>query len=257
MATPGDAVANSNESVMQDLQKQLAVAKISVPEMSTLAQKGNETLVEKFLSESVEVHGDSENIRQSQLYIAAFWGFHDVIKTLIQAGADVNYQNKDTLWTPLHAAAFQEHGKIIMILLENGAKPEIPDKEGRSAKDFASASDKIWSHFAVLGCKRTSKIDLIEKGIIKKVTAPPSASRNTPSPSSMMPGGMRMASLSRPGSAYAIRPDPFVKAKKNPNDSSQMFAALGGDVLADEKPPTTDGKTQAQSQDPSFSVWRN
>ncbi|XP_022096789.1 ankyrin-1-like [Acanthaster planci] len=253
MAAPGDAVANANESVMQDLQKQLAVAKISVPELSTLAQKGNEKLVEKFLSESVEVQGGSENIRQSQLYIAAFWGFPDVVKTLLEAGADVNYQNKDTLWTPLHAAAFQEHGKIIMILLENDAKPEIPDKEERTAKDFASASDKIWSHFAILGCKRTSKIELIEKGIIKKVTAPPS--RNTPSPSSMA-GGIRMAaSFSRPGSAYAIRPDPFVRAKKNPNDSSQMLAALGGDVLADEKPPDASGKPQVQ--DPSFSVWRN
>ncbi|XP_033639972.1 inversin-like [Asterias rubens] len=257
MAAPADAVASSNETVMSDLQKQLAVAKISLPELSTLAQKGNETLVERFLSESVEVHGDSEDIRQSQLYIASFWGFYDVVKALIVAGADVNYQNKDTLWTSLHAAAFQEHGRVIMFLLENNAKPDIQDKEGRTATDFASASDKIWSHFAVLGCKRTSKLDLIEKGIIKKVTAPPSASRNTPSPSSMGMDGVRMASLSRPGSAYAIRPDPFAKSKKNPNDSSQMFAALGGDVLADEKGPSAEPSTKSQSQEPSFSVWRN
>ena len=26
---------------------------------------------------------------------------------------DVNAQNKDTLWTPLHAATFQEHGKVL------------------------------------------------------------------------------------------------------------------------------------------------
>ena len=44
MAAPADAVASSNETVMSDLQKQLAVAKISLPELSTLAQKGNETV---------------------------------------------------------------------------------------------------------------------------------------------------------------------------------------------------------------------
>lgn len=28
---------------------------------------------------------------------------------------DVNAQNKDTLWTPLHAATFQEHGKVLQM----------------------------------------------------------------------------------------------------------------------------------------------
>ncbi|XP_020627599.1 ankyrin repeat and SOCS box protein 3-like [Orbicella faveolata] len=82
------------------------------------------------------------------LFLACFWGFHDVVKTLLDKGADINAQNKDTLWTPLHAATFQEHGKIVMLLLERNAQPELPDSEGRSAKDFASASDKVWPHFA-------------------------------------------------------------------------------------------------------------
>ena len=39
----------------------------------------------------------------------------------------------------------------------------------RSPKDFASASDKVWGHFAAEGLKRTPKSTLIEMGIIKKV----------------------------------------------------------------------------------------
>ena len=30
--------------------------------------------------------------------------------------SDVNAQNRDTLWTPLHAATFQEHGKVCITL---------------------------------------------------------------------------------------------------------------------------------------------
>ena len=44
--------------------------------------------------------------------IAAFWGFYDVVKNLVEDGADVNTQNSGSLWTPLHAATFQEHGKV-------------------------------------------------------------------------------------------------------------------------------------------------
>ena len=45
-------------------------------------------------------------------FIAAFWGFYDVVKNLVEGGADVNTQNSESLWTPLHAATFQEHGKV-------------------------------------------------------------------------------------------------------------------------------------------------
>ena len=43
---------------------------------------------------------------------ASFWGFADVVKSLVESGCGVNYQNEGTLWTPLHAATLQEHGKV-------------------------------------------------------------------------------------------------------------------------------------------------
>ena len=39
----------------------------------------------------------------------------------------------------------------------------------RTASDFGSALDTIWPFFASLGCKRTSKEDLIRMDIVKKV----------------------------------------------------------------------------------------
>ena len=46
------------------------------------------------------------------LSAAVFWGIVDVIKALLDSGCNVNHQNEGSLWTPLHAATFQEHGKV-------------------------------------------------------------------------------------------------------------------------------------------------
>ena len=40
----------------------------------------------------------------------------------------------------------------------------------RTPKDFASASDKIWGHFAAEDIERTPKADLVGMGIMKQVT---------------------------------------------------------------------------------------
>ncbi|KAJ8313636.1 hypothetical protein KUTeg_008197 [Tegillarca granosa] len=156
-------------------------------------------LVEDFLTENIKIDGSGPDVLQSQLYIACFWGIKEIVQQLLNRQVNPNCQNKGTLWTPLHAATFQEHGPVVMLLLENGAQPELPDSEGRTPKDFASASEKVWPHFAIIpGIVRTSKSELVSKGVIKK------------------------ASYSRPESAYAYNSDPFI------------HAAVTGDVLADQ-----------------------
>jgi hypothetical protein len=58
------------------------------------------------------------------------------------------YDFEGTMWTPLHAAAFQEHGKVIKLLLERQADPSIIDYKNCSPVDFASVSEGIWPFFA-------------------------------------------------------------------------------------------------------------
>ena len=45
--------------------------------------------------------------------------------------ADVNGRNSGTKWTACHCAAFQGHGKVIMILLEYKANVQLQDEQGR------------------------------------------------------------------------------------------------------------------------------
>nr|XP_034317800.1 protein phosphatase 1 regulatory subunit 12A isoform X3 [Crassostrea gigas] len=171
----------------------------------------------------------------SDISEACFWGMKEIVQQLLSRGVDINFQNKGTLWTPLHAAAFQEHGPVVMVLLENGAAPEKPDSEGRTPKDFASASDKIWPHFGALGLERTPRWELVEKSVIKKVNQGVLGQD-----SHQRKSAIRMSSDSRPESAYAYNSDPFI------------HAAVTGDVLADQD-EERNGNTADQ---PRFSMWR-
>jgi len=90
--------------------------------------------------------------------LAAFWGKADIVKALLNFGADVNLPNVGSGMTPLHAAAFQGHGKIAHLLLEAGSDVEVKDKYGNTPSYYASSDDAIWPLFASKGCIR-KKVD--------------------------------------------------------------------------------------------------
>ncbi|KAK3082997.1 hypothetical protein FSP39_011184 [Pinctada imbricata] len=174
------------------------------------------------------------------LALAAFWGYADIVSCLIENRADVNACNKGTLWTALHCAAFQGHGKVIMKLMEANPNITLKDNQGRTAVDFASALDAIWPFFAAAGCTRTPKSELIRMDIVKRVkTEDPSVPRSD------------FAHFSRPGSAYVIRSQPL--QGDNSNSSNMAMAAMNGDVLANmpEEPDSYNSRTY----NPSLSIW--
>jgi len=157
-------------SMMEDFKSQLQNSNVARDSWSYIMKHGSEDLVEKFLSEpdGEKSSTDERAALQSQLYIAAFWGLLDTVKNLLAAGADINYANPVTGWTPLHAATFREQGPVVMHLLQQGASSSAEDAEGRTPADFASASDKIWPHFAFLQCKRTLRPKLVEMGVLRQ-----------------------------------------------------------------------------------------
>ncbi|XP_053555114.1 26S proteasome non-ATPase regulatory subunit 10 isoform X1 [Bombina bombina] len=61
------------------------------------------------------------------LHIAASAGRDDIVKALIEKGAQVNASNQIGC-TPLHYAASKNKQEITLMLLENGASPDATDK---------------------------------------------------------------------------------------------------------------------------------
>mmetsp|Transcript_31461 Transcript_31461/g.61355 ORF Transcript_31461/g.61355 Transcript_31461/m.61355 type:complete len:265 (+) Transcript_31461:14-808(+) len=169
------------------------------------------------------------------LCVAAFWGADHILSYLLECKADVNVQNHGTKWTPLHCAAFQTHGKCIMLLLKH--KPDIHklDAQGRCAADFASVADNIWGFFANLGCKRTPKSELISKGVIQKQLKPHIEGAGGGEAGGG--GTPHLAALSRPGSAYVLSYQPAALSRpatgSRPNSSAS--SRRGSKQLAAEE----------------------
>ncbi|CAG5122491.1 unnamed protein product, partial [Candidula unifasciata] len=203
-----------DNTILQNLQAELQRAKSSSQSLSTLARQGNDELVQRFLTDNVQIQSTGPVANKTQLYFASFWGLKDSVKQLLEAGTNPSLQNEGTLWTPLHAATFQEHGPVIMMLLEHGAQPELQDYENRTPADFASVSDKIWPFFAALDIPRTPRKLLVEKGILH-----PGSGAPLPKDTGSGPDMLAVYKSNSCGDSHG----------------NSYMAAMSGDVLADDQ----------------------
>ena len=83
---------------------------------------------------------------QTGLYIASSRGYANVVRSLIDRGANLNARCTDCdtdcgdqVWTPLHAAIYNDHPDIVVLLLEGGADPETRSSEDQTALSMASS----------------------------------------------------------------------------------------------------------------------
>ena len=83
---------------------------------------------------------------QTILYMASSRGFADVVRLLIDHGADVDVEcddldedSKKLWWTPLHAAIYNDHPDIARLLLERGVNTEARSSQDQTALYMASS----------------------------------------------------------------------------------------------------------------------
>ncbi|KAI0226529.1 hypothetical protein LSAT2_022948 [Lamellibrachia satsuma] len=138
-------------------------------DLASAAAAGNLAVVEKLLASGADVNGSSKD-GMTPLSIAAFWGYANIAQLLLQHGAEINKANKGTMWTPLHCASFQRQGPVIHKLMAFSPDLQLKDMRGRTAADFASASDSIWPFFAAAGCSRTPTSRLTAMDIVHKMS---------------------------------------------------------------------------------------
>ena len=63
----------------------------------------------------------------------------DIVKLLINSGADIDAQDKKR-WTPLMIAAMNGNFEVVKTLTKGGANKGIEDIEGKTARDHAIES---------------------------------------------------------------------------------------------------------------------
>ena len=69
----------------------------------------------------------------SPLHYAARYGLTEIVRILVENGADVNAKTIHS-YTPLHGATFNGYIDVMKILLENGADVAIEDRSGEKAQ---------------------------------------------------------------------------------------------------------------------------
>ncbi|PNW84345.1 hypothetical protein CHLRE_04g231026v5 [Chlamydomonas reinhardtii] len=116
-----EVAADLSEDLVRDFEEKwwAAARKADVDAMIKMLGGGRELLA----------HVVDEN-RRSALHFAAALGSAECTRLLVEAGAELDLQDKEG-YTPLHMAAGYMHTPSMAVLLEAGANPEIKDNTGR------------------------------------------------------------------------------------------------------------------------------
>ncbi len=95
-------------------------------------ENGDSVLVQQHLEQGVDSNELNEALRE-----ASGRGHSDVVKLLLDSGAQVNLQDIDG-WSSLRVASENGHSYVVKLLLDSGAQVNLRDREGSSSLMLAS-----------------------------------------------------------------------------------------------------------------------
>ncbi|HEY5745128.1 MAG TPA: ankyrin repeat domain-containing protein [Chryseolinea sp.] len=110
-------------------QKKESGVKAPDVDIHTAVLTGNQEALKQHIAAGTNINEKDPFGGSSPLISAAVFGKTEEAKILIDAGADINFQNNDGS-TPLHTAAFFCRPEIVRMLLDKGADKTIKNKYG-------------------------------------------------------------------------------------------------------------------------------
>ena len=104
---------------------------------------GNVKVVKQFLDNG-SATANEKSFAWSALQMAADKGHLEVVKLLVEKGAEIDYPHPINKMTPLHLAAYSGHDEVVKYLLSKGANPNKKMSRGvsilRAVKDQGHTS---------------------------------------------------------------------------------------------------------------------
>lgn len=152
----GQGDSNQKEKSV-DVKNKVAAPKVDI---HTAVVTGNLEAVQQHIDAGTDLNKKDPYGGSSPLISAALFNKPEMVKLLIAAGADLNFQNKEGS-TALITAAFFGRPAIVKMLLDSGADKTIKNKYGATAyesvitpfSDVKSTYDMMGKMLAPLGLK--------------------------------------------------------------------------------------------------------
>ncbi len=98
------------------------------------AKDGDVITVCRLLDNGADIN-QTNKVGDNALYWAVYSGSYDTVSCLLSRGADVAIMTAKQY--PIHLAAAQGRQDIVELLLENGADPNVEDRQWRKPVDVA------------------------------------------------------------------------------------------------------------------------
>jgi ankyrin repeat protein len=100
---------------------------------------GQPTAVQALLNLKADVNAAAHNpMSVRPIHSAVAGRNHDVVRLLIEYGADLNVKQHGG-WTPLHAAAMHGDEALVNLFLDHGADRDLKSDDGQTAADLAAS----------------------------------------------------------------------------------------------------------------------
>jgi len=102
--------------------------------MIKAAKKGDVAAVKQLLKTDKDLTNARDMDDSTPLHCAAWKGHLEVVKALLDAGADINAKSQNDHYgdTPLHAASHGNQKDVVKVLIERGANLHSKNKIGRT-----------------------------------------------------------------------------------------------------------------------------
>lgn len=103
------------------------------------AYKGYNQIVKLLLEQGADVTAVDPGMKATALHAAAYAGRTEAAKLLIEYKIDINKQGPYNGYTALHDAIWQNNIDIVKLLLEANADLSIRSQDGKTPLDFAKS----------------------------------------------------------------------------------------------------------------------
>ena len=102
---------------------------------------GDIDVIIELLDEGVDIN-TLGSIRRPALTLAAYNGHMDIVKLLVEKGADLDMTSGNSEETAVIMATKLKEAEVVKFLVESGADVNIADLEGRTALNYANETDQ-------------------------------------------------------------------------------------------------------------------